>query len=261
MPLPREVIDWRDRAEIDHVGPFVKAWAAFNAWYRHVSGKSTDRDGIRHICMVPNSVRSAILPFLDPQTNDTADAVDFKQDLARLHGALEAYRLETRHKDRLEHVSFRAVPIGDPKPLPQTSSHGGLTYKVDKANQQFIATIHNRKSSEILRIEQAEYDLAGLLSAPAYIQLSPAQSNQLRALYADCDRRPMIDLLIGNEPPIVAGTITFRASSEQLFAGTIQTIYRMRNMLLHGELAPDPDALAGFEHGFHLLRRMLRECR
>jgi len=35
----------------------------------------------------------------------------------------------------------------------------------------------------------------------------------------------------------------------------------MRNMLLHGELAPDPQALAGFEPAFHRLRRMLRECR
>lgn len=261
MPTPREVTEWRDRAEIDYVGPFVKAWAAFNAWYRHVSGKTTDREGISHICTHSNPVRSAILPFLDPHTIDTAEAAAFKEDLARLHGALEAYRLETRHKGRLEHVSFRAVPIGQPKQLPQNLSYAGFTYMVAKANQQLISTIQNRSGLEVLRITQTEYDLVGLVGSPDYIQLSPAQSTRLRALYVDCDPRPMVDLLNGMEPPIVAGTISFPVSCDHLFAGIIQTIYRMRNMLLHGELAPDPQALASFEHAFHLLRRMLRECR
>jgi hypothetical protein len=261
VSLPREVTDWRDRAEIDHVGPFVKAWAAFNAWYRYVSGTPTDREGIRHVCTHPNPVRSAILPFLDPQTNDTADAVDFKQDLARLHVALEAHRLETRHKGRLEHVSFRSVPIGEPKQLPQTLSYAGSTYRVCKIDKQVVSTINDKKNVEVLRVEQSDYDFAGLQGTPAYIALKPADSARLRALYADCDPRPMVDLLNGTEQPIRAGTITFRASHERMFAGTIQTIYRMRNMLLHGELAPDPQALAGFEHAFHLLRRMLRECR
>lgn len=117
-----------------------------------------------------------------------------------------------------------SINDGKAKPLPQTTSHAGLTYKVNKANQQFVTTIHNRKNLEILRIEQADYDLGCVVGKPAYIQLNPTQSNQLRALYVDCDRRPMIDLLNGAEPPIVAGTITFRARCEQLFAGTIQTI-------------------------------------
>ena len=28
MTFPFRVRDWRDRAEIDYIGPFVKAWAA-----------------------------------------------------------------------------------------------------------------------------------------------------------------------------------------------------------------------------------------
>jgi hypothetical protein len=32
---------WLERAEIDYIGPFVKAWAAFNAWCREASGAET----------------------------------------------------------------------------------------------------------------------------------------------------------------------------------------------------------------------------
>ena len=35
MALPPHAADWMNHAEIDYIGPFVKAWAAFNAWYRH----------------------------------------------------------------------------------------------------------------------------------------------------------------------------------------------------------------------------------
>lgn len=261
MPLPREVIEWRERAEIDHVGPFVKAWAAFNAWYRYVSGTNKDADSIRHICAHPNPVRNAVLPYLDPMTIDTAESTAFKGDLASLHAALEGFRLEVRHKGRLEHVSFRSVPIGQPKSLPQDVVHNSITYRVEKGASQWITTVLNRAGHEQLRISQSEHNLTDLQGIPGFSRLPPAQAAQLRALYKDCDPRPMVDLLSGSEPPIMASTISFRATCQDVFAGTIQTIYRMRNMLLHGELAPDPQALAGFEHAFHLLRRMLRECR
>lgn len=259
MPLPREVIDWRDRAEIDHIGPFVKAWAAFNAWYRYVSGHHRDADAIRHICSLPNPVRSAILPFLDPATADTPDAIAFKQHIANLHGALEAHRLETRHKNRLEHVSFRAVPIGQPKTLPQQTVYRNVTYRLERVGQ-WKSIVRTGGGVEIFAFEQADYSLADLEAAPGFAALSAERAGQLRSLYKECDPRPMLDLLNAGGPAVPIGTATFRASCEQLFAGTIQTIYRMRNMLLHGELAPDPAALAGFEHAFHLLRRMLREC-
>ena len=48
------------------------------------------------------------MPMLDPQTDDTPDAAEFKSLIAALHGALEAFRLETMHKGVVEHVSFRS---------------------------------------------------------------------------------------------------------------------------------------------------------
>jgi hypothetical protein len=48
MPiLPENARLWLERAEIDYIGPFVKAWASFNAWYREASGQRKDFDGLR----------------------------------------------------------------------------------------------------------------------------------------------------------------------------------------------------------------------
>ena len=53
MPL-----DWMSRAEIDYIGPFLKAWAAFNAWYRHASGQQArERAMLEYVKNQPNPVR------------------------------------------------------------------------------------------------------------------------------------------------------------------------------------------------------------
>ena len=62
--LPESARLWRERAEIDYIGPFVKAWASFNAWYRHASNKRTDAEGLRYVKQQPNPVRNGIMPLL-----------------------------------------------------------------------------------------------------------------------------------------------------------------------------------------------------
>lgn len=260
MPRPAEVNEWIARAEIDYLGPFVSAWAAFNAWYRHVSGSTQDREGLLYVRGRQNSLRSAILPYFDPQTIDTADAAAFKQHVAELHAALEAHRLDASHKGNLEHVSFRSVPLGSGQPLPQQSNYGGRQYRVEKANQTWISTVIDRAGAEVCRIENPNYGLHALTNDPAFGRLTQAGQGQLRALYKDCDPRPMANLLNGTEPAIACGTISFRCPPQDLFSGVVITIYRMRNMLLHGELSPHTAALACYGPAYQLVRSMLNHC-
>jgi hypothetical protein len=260
MPRPAEVNEWIARAEIDYLGPFVSAWAAFNAWYRHVSGSRRDYDGLLHVRSRQNSLRSAILPYLDPQTIDTADSSAFKQHIADLHGALEAHRLETDHDGTLEHVSLRSVPLSQGLQLPQRSERGGRRYEVEKANGQWIAKVFDRAGAQVCEIKQPGYNPNALIADPRFIALSPAGQGQLRALYAECNPRPMADLLSGNEQAIQCGTISFRCPPQDLFSGVVTTVYRMRNMLLHGELSPHNAALACYGPAYQLVRSMLNHC-
>jgi hypothetical protein len=47
MPhLPESARLWLERADMDYIGPFVKAWAAFNAWFREASHKRRDVEGL-----------------------------------------------------------------------------------------------------------------------------------------------------------------------------------------------------------------------
>ena len=65
MPnLPESARLWYERAEIDYIGPFVKAWASFNAWFRHASGSRRDFEGLRYVKENASPVRSATIPLL-----------------------------------------------------------------------------------------------------------------------------------------------------------------------------------------------------
>ena len=71
MPLPPQAADWMNRAEIDYIGPFVKAWAAFNAWFRDASREGQERAMLNWLKSQPNAVRRGILPLMREE-NDTA---------------------------------------------------------------------------------------------------------------------------------------------------------------------------------------------
>lgn len=179
-----------------------------------------------------------------------------------MHGALEGFRLEAVNDAGVtEHVSFRNVPLNRRLQLPQRDNYRGVTYRVDRPGGVWTSTVGDRAGVEVARIEQPEYDEAALARHNDLLRLSAERQGRLRALYADCNPRPMVNLLIGDEPEIVAGTITFHCTCEDLFGGIIETIYRMRNMLLHGELSPDPAALGCYAPAYYILRRMLQDCR
>lgn len=71
MPhLPESARLWLERADMDYIGPFVKAWAAFNAWFREASHKRRDVEGLCYVKERPNPVRNAIVPFLQSVQRD-----------------------------------------------------------------------------------------------------------------------------------------------------------------------------------------------
>lgn len=74
MALPPHAHEWLERAEIDYIGPFVKAWAAFNAWYRNDSGQAQERAMLNFAIRDANSrLRRRLLPLLEQPRESQED--------------------------------------------------------------------------------------------------------------------------------------------------------------------------------------------
>lgn len=267
MPLPPHAQDWMNRAEIDYIGPFIKAWAAFNAWYRHASGARKDIDGLRYVKQNPNPVRNAIMPLLRAAQRDgngdlIADpepAQKFKLLIRDLHVCLDNFHIEVMRDEVVERISFRSVCLGRGVNLPQTTNAYGLRYTVEKANGQWKSTVRADANAADVRAEilQDGFDLDGLQGHDRYAALSPNQRATLLDLYRRCDPRPMTDLFAGRDNQIMAADVEFRCSDQQLFDALIEVIYGLRNTLLHGELQPHEQAFAAYEPAYRIVMKFL----
>ena len=267
MPhLPESARLWLERAEIDYIGPFVKAWASFNAWYRHASGTRKDFEGLRYVKHSVNPVRGKIKPLLKAQQTDehgnirpdSEDAVQFKGLVRNLHAALDNYHIEVLRDEVVERISFRAVNISNGARLPQSRTYRQHTYTVLKEHGSLVSLVQRRNNGPVVeRVEQASFNPIDLQAEIAYQRLTQEQRAQLLGLYNLCNPRPFTDLLTGDNDPIVAGDVVFRCSDEQLFSGLIEIIYALRNALLHGELQPDEQAFEAYEQAYRIVMSFL----
>ena len=273
MPnLPESARLWYERAEIDYIGPFVKAWASFNAWFRHASGNRRDFAGLRYVKENANPVRSAFIPLLratqrDGHGNflpDEERAQKFKLLVRDLHVALDNFQIEVAREDVLERISFRSVCLGRGPNIPQTRDAYGLRYRVDRtAGGGWKCTVRSAGNAADVRadIELDTFDVAGLQGHAQYEAISAAQRATLLGLFRSCDPRPLSDMFVGGGPSIIAGGVEFRCTDEQLFCAIIEVIYAMRNALLHGELQPHEQAFAAYEPAYRIVMKFLEALR
>lgn len=253
MPItPEAARQWNDQAQFDYVGPFVKAWAAFNAWYRHHSAEWHDNKGIKYVCSEDNQIRNMALPRI---RNTSDQAMDFKRKIAALHDALSEYDINKRRNDgTVEIITFTAVCIQKWNGSPCRAEVQKVKYKVEKANGKWVSTIVGKKGDEQFRFEQDEWNIGELDEFPRFVKLAGNKAPTLRQVYSKANPRPILNLLNGDNEIIDIGAHSFKCSPEDLFTGLVTIIYDMRNSLLHGELKPNDKAFACYEPAFRILK-------
>ncbi|MBD9626311.1 hypothetical protein IB279_25515 [Ensifer sp. ENS06] len=257
MALPPHAQEWMKKAEIDYIGPFVKAWAAFNAWYRHDSGQNSERAMLDFVVRNHNSrLRRHVLPLLS-NGNVTAEAERLKLAICDLQQRLDAIQFEVRPKGRLERVSLREVCI---RPLVNFQNdelvRNGQRYaaaKIQGGHYQITVT-STRTGNVKFQYVQAQYDANEMYAHPDFNNnLSQPQRTALRQFYDACNPRPMADLVLGGGPVLDVAIMQFQCLPQDLLAGLVETLYAMRNALLHGEVDPDPQVLSCYEPAYRIV--------
>lgn len=259
MALPPHAADWMNRAEIDYIGPFVKAWAAFNAWFRHASAQAQERAMLDWVKGQPNPVRRGVLALLRNE-NHTAEAQALKLAISDLQIRLDGIHFEVTRKGINEQISLRSVCIAPKYFNRERLERNGQEYKAEKiAGGDIKITVTSVRTGTVKFMHvQALYEPSAVYGhADFTANLSSAQQTTLREVYDGCNPRPMRDLLRGGTGSLQVGTMEFQCSSEELLSGLIETIYAMRNALLHGEVDPDPRVLSCYEPAYRIVMLFL----
>jgi hypothetical protein len=117
---------WLRMSDIDYVGQFVKAWLAFNAWYRSAYSENQDRKIIDEFKWQSNPVLNTLRPKLEAQSDEAAQ---FRAEIGLLHQRLENFELLSgKTKKR---ITLRNVFLREAAPCVRTEDRYGILFRVE----------------------------------------------------------------------------------------------------------------------------------
>lgn len=247
---------WLRMAEVDYLGHFVKAWLAFNAWYRSAYNSHSDRAIIDEIKWHPNQIGNKLRPLL---INISEDGAQFRAEIGLLHHRLENYELYCGKGTEKERITLTNIYLKENPLVTQSGLNRGYSFLVERMpNKQVRTEARKRKGEIIFDCFQARFDLPDLEANPGFKNgLTVNMQAFLRQLYRKISPRLVEDLTSGTEREIKCGAHEFRCGRDSLFAGMVEAIYLMRCTLFHGELTPTKEATACYEPAYRLVRRFL----
>ena len=177
--------------------------------------------------------------------------------------SLDAIHFEVKRRDVNERISLRSVCIRLKHLQNERLERNGYEFKAVKARNGVIEITVTSRRTEQARFQhtQAQYNPDEVYVRPEFTNLSQTQRATLRQFYESCNPRPMSDLVRGDGrgdvPELDIGTTQFHCTAEDLLSGLIETIYAMRNALLHGEANPDPEVLSCYEPAYRIVMQFL----
>lgn len=260
MPVANtaNIKQWLEQSNIDFFTCFVKAWIPFNAWYRHnYDSREQEREILDLIKSDSNRIRTRFIAGID--STDRAWQ-EMRNHIGVLHRRLSNDPLVDKKKRTL---SFEKVLIG---PNPQRFAehkHGHWTYRVERiAKMQVDCTITSSHGREACKITQpSSWSLEELESNADYLALQPNDRSLLRSCYEAASPYRFASLLAPaasqSGGTLAMGEYHFVTDKAAIFAGLVEVLYSMRNLLFHGEIVPDAQTNRTYEPAFHLVRHLI----
>jgi hypothetical protein len=259
MPINNtaNIKQWLEKSEVDYFTQFVKAWIPLNAWYRNTYDTlEKERDILNEIKTDGNKIRSRFMARLE---GNDPDSQEIRNHIAALHRRLSADPLEDSKQRR---ISFEKVFIGkNPQNFAQNKI-GQWIYRVERiaSSQNVVSTITSSRGNVHRTITQtAGWNIEEFELHSDYVSLSAGDKAILRQNYEAANPVSFASLLSATPPPdaLEMDSYHFVKDKAAIFAGLIEILYSMRNMLFHGELVPDPQTNRTYEPAYHLLRHLI----
>lgn len=263
--MPNPYIDnaqrWIELADIDYITQFVKAWIPFNAWYMNMYPTlKRDRTIIEEIKSNPNLFRDRLIALLNGSDNDS---LIFKGHISKLHQLLESYYIPNANK----RISFQSIPVERNPDTSVTDNFRRWVYKVEliySGNSYNINSLVTDSSGTTQYTHnQSKFDLNALLThAQTSSGLTEAQRNTLSVTYKKINPQKPTNLILNNSRnSISAGNIYLINDVNKLAKGIIEIIYRLRNILFHGELIPNNDNKKVYEPAYNILKTLIQSLK
>ena len=241
---------WREAAEVDWFGQFIKAWIPFNAWMTETFGDLTDRDLLDKVKADPNVVKNKTLPMLSKNLrlardteggwqDDSADAQDFRLQFGALHRCLQQ-NIVTGRRGR---VWFEAVDVGHNPKKDESTNKWTRDFRCrrDHPNKGEVhVEIAASRTLPAFALTLASHNRRELEDDAGFRALKDQQRALLLALFEAVAPRFVMNVLAdhGAAKSLAYGDVHFIDDPEKNFSALIDVLYGLRNALFHGSITP-----------------------
>jgi hypothetical protein len=218
----------------------------------------TEREILDEVKRDGNRVRSRLIARLE---GGDPESEEIRNQIASLHRRLSSDPL-TDKNGKL--VSFEKVLIGPNPNRCVERKFGHRTYRVERVQntKNVVSTITSSRGRVICEITQpGGWSIEEFERHPDFLAGNEHDRGFFRQCYEATEPQCFQSLLAPTPPPIDALLMDgyhFLNDRAAIFAGLIEVLYCMRNMLFHGELVPDSQTNRTYEPGYHLVRHLTR---
>lgn len=250
--------EWIKKIDInvDYYSAFIKAWIAFNSWYRSEYSERTDREIIEKIKNQNSRFKGYIETLLDIN-NTTLESVEFKSNLQKLQFALVNATIVTQERGGVsKQISFSEIAINNPK----NNSEGDYRqthYKVQRTGQKVITLINKKNDSTnvFFHFEQDTYEENELDVHADFLRLGEEQQGQCKAFYKEICPYVTESVLTKDSD----NNVVFITERSKVSRGIIEVLYLLRCSLMHGEVSLDNSSSEVYKYAYYILSAVLKK--
>lgn len=244
----------------------IKAWIAFNAWYRSEYSERSDREIIEKIKNESNRFRTYICNYLDGRDRDS---LDFQKSVGELHRSLANAAISTQERGGIRMpISFTEIALTNPQALAE-GDYRICHYRIQRISSKIKSEITNlKRTSTFFCLEQDNYDIDELQRHGDFIRLSEERRFQCLANYRMVCPYITESILSsekgaqdhGSEKNTkTLGDIGFVNDNTKISRGIVEMLYLLRCSLMHGELSPDRNASEVYKYAYGILAKTLKK--
>lgn len=247
-------LQWKQLVEVDWIGQYVKAWVAFNAWYRNTfSPDLKDWEIIEEIKDDQGHIRSKLENFLPGLGSSDGS---FQLNVANLHKVLTEVTITSsqkriwlqqifdyKHVDSIQEIKNRITY----KININIDGKQRVVKVINSLNQELFNQTINSKDEKYLPEESFPEEWFG--------DLSTTQRQILDGFLIESS--PIHNLLNITDNYIEIGNIKFINNKRLIARALIEVLYQLRNALFHGEITPNTEVQGVYQFAYLVLKQII----
>lgn len=255
--------DWINEIDIkvDYYSAFIKAWIAFNSWYRTKYSDKQDRKIIEKIKSEHNEFKNYINSLLNGYDDESKK---FKNNIGNLHNSLLRAAIMTQERSAAAvQISFANIAMVNTKNTCN-ETYRFSRYILKRTNSGVEIKIENKDnpSDVIFQLTQEKYDMVELENNNDFKRLSEERKSQLKYFYNEIHPYTIETVIKKGKSERdrnVFLDIHFVDNNEKIAIALIDILYLLRCSLMHGEVSPDNNSVEVYKYAYEILSMILKK--